>query len=136
METVTIKNTIYQNIKKVWEFWITPEHIMRWNFATPQWHCPAAEHDLRVGGKLSYSMAAKDGSMSFNYEGIFTQINPNELLEYTLDDARKVSITFSEEDGMTTIIESFEVEDENTIDMQRQGWQAILDNFKKYAESN
>ena len=135
MKTVTVENTIGTNVDKAWEFWTNPEHITHWNFATPEWHCPTAEHDLRVGGKLKYTLAAKDGSMAFDYTATFTTIKPGELLEYTLDDGRKVSISFIGKGNTTQIIERFEVEDENSIDMQRQGWQAILDNFKRYAES-
>lgn len=135
MQTVTIENRIAKNIDQVWEMWTNPKHITGWNFASPEWHCPQAEHKLEIGCQLKYHMAAIDGSMSFDYVGTFTSITPNELLEYTLDDGRKVSIHFSEEGGVTKVVESFEVEDENTIEMQRQGWQAILNNFKKYVES-
>ena len=135
MKTITVENEINKSVQQVWELWTTPKHIINWNFATLEWHCPAAEHELKIGGKLKYHMAARDGSMAFDYTATFTQIKPNELLEYTLDDGRKVSIKFSEQNRVTKIVETFEVEDENSIDMQRQGWQGILDNFKKYAES-
>jgi len=120
----------------VWEYWTTPSHITNWNFASHEWHCPTAEHDLKVGGKLKYHMAAKDGSMVFDYTATFSKLQPNQLIEYILDDGRKVSITFTANGNTTEVTETFEVEDENSIDMQRQGWQAILDNFKKYVESN
>lgn len=136
MKIVTVENVINKQVEQVWEFWTTPEHITKWNFATPEWHCPTAENELKIGGKLKYRMAAKDGSMAIDYTATFKQITPNELIEYILDDGRCVSIKFSQQNGVTKIIESFEVEDENSIDMQRQGWQAILDNFKKYVESN
>lgn len=136
MKIVVVETVVHKYVEQVWEFWTTPEHISNWNFATPEWHCPSAEHDLKVGGKLKYHMAAKDGSMAFDYEATFTKIIPNEHLEYRLDDGRNVSIKFLAEVGFTKVIESFEVEDENSIEMQRQGWQAILDNFKRYAESN
>ncbi|MDN5204632.1 SRPBCC family protein [Fulvivirgaceae bacterium BMA10] len=136
MNTVTIESTVNQGIQKVWVFWTTPEHITNWNFATPDWHCPSAEHDLKVGGKLKYHMAARDGSMAFDYAGTFTNIQSEALLEYTLDDGRKVSIKFNEKDGATQVLESFEAENQNPLERQRQGWQAILDNFKKYVESN
>ena len=136
MQKVTVETIIDQTIDKVWEFWTSPEHIIHWNFATPEWHCPSAEQELKVGEKLNYHMAAKDGSMAFDYTGTFTSITPNELIEYTLDDERKVSVSFSEEKGSCKIVQSFEVEGKNSIDMQRQGWQAILQNFKNYAESN
>ena len=135
MNIVTVETSIHQSIEKVWKLWTSPDHIINWNFATPQWHCPSAELELKVGGKLKYHMAAKDGSMAFDYIGIITSIAKNSLLEYTLEDGRKVSIRFTEENGISKVTESFEVEDENSIDMQRQGWQAILENFKNYAES-
>lgn len=136
MKTVIIENTINKSLNQVWEFWTTPEHIINWNFATSEWHCPTAEHDLKVGGKLKYHMAAKDGSMAFDYTATFSVLKQNELIEYVLDDGRKVSIAFIHNGDATQITETFEVEDENSIDMQRQGWQAILNNFKKYVESN
>jgi uncharacterized protein YndB with AHSA1/START domain len=136
MKTVTVQNTINRNVNKVWVLWTTPEHIKNWNFASPEWHCPKAEHDLKVGGKLNYQMAAKDGTMAFDYTATFTKLVPNELMEYKLDDGRKVTISFSGNGDATEVIETFEIEDENSIEMQRQGWQAILDNFKKYVESN
>ena len=135
MKTITVKTTIDRSIGEVWDYWTTPEHITKWNFATPEWHCPKAEHDLKVGGKLNYHMAAKNGSMAFDYTATFTRLEPNELMEYKLDDGRKVTISFSDIGDKTEVIETFEVEDENSIEMQRQGWQAILDNFKKYVES-
>lgn len=136
MKTVTVQNTINRKINQVWELWTTPEHIKNWNFASLEWHCPKAEHDLKVGGKLNYHMAAKDGSMAFDYTATFTKLEPNELMEYKLDDGRKVTISVTGNGDTTEVIETFEIEDENSIDMQRQGWQAILDNFKKYVESN
>ena len=135
MKLLSVENTIQQNLQKVWECWTSPEHIVHWNFAIPEWHCPAAEHELKVGGKLKYNMAAKDESMSFDYEGTFTQIAPNELLEYTLTDGRKVAINYTPEEEATKVVVAFEVEDENSMEIQKEGWQAILDNFKVYAES-
>lgn len=136
MEEVIITNTVNRNVQTVWNRWTSPDHIINWNFAIPEWHCPRAEHQLEVGGKLKYHMAAKDGSMGFDYEGTFSKIIPNEILEYKLDDGRKVSIKFKEIEGVTHIEETFEVEDMNSIEMQRQGWNGILNNFKNYAESS
>lgn len=136
MKTIKVENIIDKNVKEVWEFWTNPEHIVNWNFASPEWHCPKAEHELKVGGMLKYHMAARDGSLAFDYVATFSIVKPNELLEYTLGDGRKVSIEFIENGNTTQIIESFEIEDESSIDIQRQGWQAILDNFKKYVEAN
>ncbi len=136
MKLVTVQSTINENVSLVWEYWTTPEHIVNWNFASPDWCCPSAEHNLIVGGKLKYRMAAKDGSMAFDYTATFTKLKTNELIEYVLDDGRKVSILFQANEGNTEIVETFEVEDENSIDLQKQGWQAILDNFKNYIEGN
>lgn len=132
---VTVEALVSKDVKEVWECWTSPEHIVSWNFATAEWHCPSAEQELRVGGRLKYRMAAKDGSMAFDYTGTFEQIESEELLAYVLDDGRRVTVNFKEENGATRLTEVFEVEDENAIDMQRQGWQAILDSFKSYVES-
>lgn len=122
-------------VDQVWEIWTSPEHIKNWNFALPEWDCPKAENDLKVGRKLTYHMAAKDGSMAFDYSATFTKLEPKKLMEYQLDDSRKVSISFTEIGDTTEVVENFEIEDESSIDLQRKGWQAILDNFKKYVES-
>ncbi len=135
MKTVTVEATVHQNLQKVWEYWTSPEHIIQWNFASAEWHCPAAEHNLTIGGKLKYHMAARDGSMAFDYTGTFTDIIFQQLLEHRLDDGRKVTVRFTSQGSATRVVESFEVEDEHNIEMQRQGWQAILDNFKSYVES-
>ena len=131
---ITIQTSISAPIDKVWVSFTTPEHVMQWNNASPDWHTPKAENDLQVGGKFSYTMAAKDGSFSFDFWGIYDVIIPNKEIAYTLGDDRKVSIHFSEVDGQTHIVETFEAEDTNPVDMQRMGWQAILDNFKKFVE--
>lgn len=133
---ITIKTTVNASISKVWELWNTPEHITKWSFASPDWHTPYAESDLREGGKFKSTMAAKDGSMSFDFEGEFTFVKPNEALQYVIADGRKVEITFTETPNGVEIIESFDPETQNPEEMQRGGWQAILDNFKNYVENN
>jgi uncharacterized protein YndB with AHSA1/START domain len=133
---ITIKTTVNASINKVWEFWNSPEHITKWSFASPDWHTPYAENDLREGGTFKSTMAAKDGSMSFDFEGEFTLVKPNEALEYVMADGRKVEITFTETGDGIEIIESFDPETQNPEEMQRGGWQAILDNFKNYVENN
>lgn len=133
---ITIKNTVNAPIAKVWEYWNTPEHITKWSFASPDWHTPYAEADLREGGKFKSTMAAKDGSMSFDFGGIYTSVIPHKEIAYTMDDGRKVKITFTDMEGETKIEETFEPESENSEEMQRGGWQTILDNFKKYTEAN
>jgi len=133
--TLTIKTTLYAPIDKVWQCWTQPEHINHWYFASEDWHAPHAENDLRVGGKFLTRMEAKDGSFGFDYEGIYNAIREYEYIEYCLADDRKVKITFSQNGTHTTITESFDTETENSVELQQQGWQAILDNFKKYVEN-
>ena len=134
--SIIIDVLVNNPIEKVWHFWSAPEHITKWNFASDEWECPAVENDFRAGGKFSYVMAAKDGSAEFNFEGIYTKIEQYDRIEYVLDDQRKVSVKFISEDSGTRIIESFEAEGSNCDEQQRLGWQAILENFKKYAERN
>lgn len=133
---ITVKTTINASINKVWEFWTFPEHITKWNNASPDWHTPYAENDLRENGKFRSIMAAKDGSMSFDFEGEYTLVKQNEAIEYIMDDGRKVEISFKETPDGVEVIESFDPETQNPEEMQRGGWQAILDNFKSYVEQN
>lgn len=133
--SVTIKTSIEAPVEKVWEFWTTPEHIKNWNKATDDWETTKAENDLRPGGKFVSRMEAKDGSMAFDFGGTYDMVDTNTLISYTLDDGRKVKIIFSSEGDITKLMESFEAENTNPIEMQQEGWQAILDNFKKYTES-
>ena len=132
---ITIEAKINAPITKVWQYWNEPEYIKQWAFAADTWHAPHAENDLRVGGKFTTTMAAKDGSVSFDFEGTYTEVIENELIAYEMGDGRKVKITFSEQDGVTHVVETFDPENENPLEMQRDGWQAILNNFKKLAES-
>ncbi len=134
--TITVETTVNAPVQKVWEFWTGPEHIVKWNNASDDWHTPRAENDLRVGGKFWSRMEAKDGSFGFDFGGIYDEVTTNEVIAYTIDDGRKVKITFSPSGNETRIVETFEAESMNSIELQRTGWQAILDNFKKYAESN
>ncbi|SHL97915.1 SRPBCC family protein [Chitinophaga sp. CF418] len=133
---ITVETTVQAPVAKVWEYWNQPEHIKQWAFASDDWHVPASENDLRTGGKFSTTMAAKDGSFSFDFGGVYTQVKEHKLIEYTLGDERKVSILFSSIGDATKIVETFEAEDTHSIEMQQSGWQAILDNFKKYTEAN
>jgi uncharacterized protein YndB with AHSA1/START domain len=136
MTKITVATTIQAPVEKVWKYWTQPEHIINWNFASEDWHTPAAENDLREGGKFSSTMAAKDGSMSFDFWGVYTKIDKYKVIEYTLGDERTVAITFSGDGNTTKIVETFEAEGQNSVEMQQAGWQAILDNFKKYTEGN
>lgn len=133
---ITIEANVHAPIDKVWKYWNEPSAIIKWNSAHPSWHCPKAENDLRVGGKISSRMEAVDGSAGFEFWGIYTEIKNHELIAYTLGDDRKVQITFLSEGDTTRIVEIFEAESENPIEMQREGWQAILNNFKIFTESN
>lgn len=133
---ITIEAVVNAPIEKVWKYWNDPVAITKWNSAHPSWHCPTAENDLRVGGKISSRMEAVDGSAGFEFWGIYTEIKSHELIEYTLGDDRTVKINFSSDGSSTKIVETFEAESENPIEMQKGGWQAILDNFKKYTEEN
>ncbi|AWK04356.1 polyketide cyclase [Flavobacterium crocinum] len=133
---ITVQTTVKNTIDKVWEFWNQPEHITKWAFASPEWHSPRAENDLKEGGKFSTTMAAKDGSMSFDFVGEYTLVKENQAINYTMGDGRKTEITFKEIPEGVEIIEKFDPESQNPEEMQRGGWQAILDNFKNYAENN
>jgi len=120
---------------EVWEAWTKPEHITNWNFASDDWHCPSVENDLRIGGKFSWRMETKDGSTGFDFEGIYKDVILNEKIKYGLEDGREVMIEFTKIDGHIEVAELFDTEDVNTAEQQRQGWQAILNNFKNYVES-
>jgi predicted 3-demethylubiquinone-9 3-methyltransferase (glyoxalase superfamily)/uncharacterized protein YndB with AHSA1/START domain len=132
---ITVEAIVNVPVHKVWKLWTKAEHITRWNNASDDWHTPWAENDIRSGGKFIWRMEAKDGSFGFDFGGVYDQVKPLELISYTIGDGRKVTINFSSQGYGTKITESFEAEGTNPIEMQRGGWQAILDNFKKYAES-
>lgn len=133
---ITVQTTINASVEKVWKLWTAPEHITKWCAASDDWHTPRAENDVRVGGKFLSRMEAKDGSFGFDFGGIYDDVKKHELIEYTIGDGRKVSVQFSSEGNRTKVVETFEAESTNPIEMQRGGWQAILDNFKKYVEAN
>ncbi len=133
---ITIEATVQAPVDKVWKYWNEPAHIMQWCQASPEWHAPAAKNDLRTGGTFSTTMAAKDGSMSFDFGGVYDQVKTNELIEYTLGDGRKVKIVFSKAGDATKVVESFEPEGQNPREMQQAGWQAILNSFKDHTEKN
>ena len=132
--TITVEATVNAPVEKVWDAWTKPEHITKWNNASDDWHTPHSENDLRAGGKFNSRMEAKDGSFGFDFWGIYDDVKPNELIAYTLGDGRKVKVVFAGDSGSTKITETFEPETTNPIEMQKGGWQAILDNFKKYTE--
>lgn len=135
-QPITVSITVKAPIEKVWQCWTAPEHITQWAFASEDWEASEAENDVRVGGSFKTVMAAKDGSARFDFGGVYTAVKINELLEYTMGDGRRVTIEFTSGDGTTTIKETFDPEQENTAELQRNGWQAILDNFKKHIEAH
>lgn len=134
-ESITVAVTVAAPIEKVWETWNEPEHITGWAFASDDWECPRAENDIREGGRFVTQMQAKDGSAGFDFGGVYTTVVPFENIAYTMDDGREVCVYFKVIDGGVTITEMFEPETENTHELQRSGWQSILDNYKKYTES-
>lgn len=137
MQTINITTNIKAPKQKVWEYLNDPKHIVNWNFAHESWSCPSSENDLKVGGTFKNRMEAKDGSFGFDFEGTYDEIKDLEEIKYHLADGRKVETKFTQnEDGSTTLTQNFEPESENDIEMQKGGWQAILDNFKKYVEEN
>lgn len=135
-QKITIETMIKAPIVKVWENWTNPIHIVKWNNASDDWHTPHATNDLRTGGSFTSRMEARDGSMGFDFGGTYDDVQPYRLIAYTLGDGRKVDIRFSEENGQVKVVETFETEQTHPVEMQRMGWQSILDNFKKYTESN
>jgi uncharacterized protein YndB with AHSA1/START domain len=132
--TITVEVTVNAPVEKVWQFWTDETHIIQWNSASPDWHTPKAINDLKSGGKFSYRMEARDGSFGFDFGGVYDAVREKEYIEYTLGDHRKVRIKFTGNTESTQIIETFEAEAENPVELQKDGWQAILNNFKKYAE--
>jgi len=134
--TITIETTVKAPVEKVWKCWTTPQDITQWNHASDDWHSPHGENDLRPGGRFSFRMEAKDGSFGFDFGGVYDKVKTNELIEYTLGDGRKVSVKFTANGNEIHIVETFEAEETNPIEMQKGGWQAILDNFKSYTEKN
>ena len=133
---LTVECIVNASLATVWECWTKPAHIIQWCNASPDWHTPRAENDLRTGGRFVTRMEAKDGSMGFDFAGVYDVVRINECIEYTMDDGRKAKINFITDGNSVKVVESFEAENTNPLEMQQAGWQAILDNFKKYAESN
>lgn len=133
-KTITVQTVVHAPLEKVWETWTKPEHITQWAFATDDWEAPHAENDLRTGGRFKTVMSAKDKSFAFDFTGSYTQVQDKRLIEYTIDDGRKVSISFTEVPEGVKITQTFEAENTNSEEKQRGGWQAFLDNFKKHTE--
>ncbi|MGV3538618.1 MAG: SRPBCC family protein [Rufibacter sp.] len=133
---ITIQSTISAPTAKVWDYWTKPEHITKWNFASDDWQCPNAENDLRVGGKYLARMEAKDQSFGFDFEAVYDQVVDHKEITYTMTDGRQATTLFENLGDSTKVTTTFDAEGEHEAEMQRAGWQAILDNFKKYTEAN
>lgn len=133
---ITVEATIAADTNKVWDFWTSPEHITKWNFATEDWQCPRAENDLRIGGKYFARMEAKDGSFGFDFEALYDEVDTQNKLTYTMSDGRQSTTEFEDLGSETKVTTTFDADNEHDLEMQQAGWQAILNNFKKYTEAN
>ena len=129
-----ITTTINAPVEKVWNCWTEPKHIVKWNFASDDWHSPHSENDLRVGGKFTTRMEAKDGSFGFDFGGVYDDVKMHQLISYKMEDGRVVKTSFEKVENQTKVTTLFQAEMENAFDLQQGGWQAILNNFKKYVE--
>ena len=132
--SITVETTVAVSPELAWTYWTEPRHITQWNQASDDWHTPSVEQDLRVGGRFSSRMESRDGKFGFDFWGIYDAVEPYRLIAYTIGDERKVSVLFDAVRGGTQITETFEAETENSVDLQRTGWQAILDSYKRYVE--
>jgi uncharacterized protein YndB with AHSA1/START domain len=135
-KSITLEAKVNASVEKIWKYYTEPKHILKWNTASEDWHTTKSENDLKVGGKFLSRMEAKDGSFGFDFEGVYDEVKINQLITYTLGDGRKVEITFKNAKTETIIVVVFEAESQNSIEMQKGGWQAILNSFKNYTEKN
>ncbi|SMF28123.1 Uncharacterized conserved protein YndB, AHSA1/START domain [Paenibacillus barengoltzii] len=133
---VTVQTVIQAPVEKVWGCWTEPQHITKWNQASEDWHSPRSENDLRPGGKFLTRMEAKDGSEGFDFGGVYDDVKTHEFISYTMGDGRRVEITFAAEGQGTKVVETFDAENTHPVEFQQAGWQAIMDNFKKYVEAS
>ena len=133
---LTVSTTIQAPVEKVWKYWTSPRHITQWNQASDDWHSPWALNNLRVGGTFTSRMEAKDGSAGFDFSGSYTTVEENRRIAYTMEDGRTVQVSFVASGPETTLTETFDADQTHPVDMQRAGWQAILDNFKRYVEAS
>ncbi len=134
-DKIQVTTLIHAPIEKVWEYYISPEHITKWAFASDDWEAPYAENDVRVGGKFLTRMSSKDKTEGFDFNGVYTQVKEFELIEYEMEGGRKVSVIFTPKENSVEVVTIFEMEHENSRELQQDGWQAILDNFKKHVEA-
>lgn len=133
---IQIETLVAAPVSKVWTYWTEPKHITQWNFAIPEWHCPSATNDLKVGGRYSARMEARDKSFGFDFEATYNEIVSNKRIVYTMDDGRKATTTFEALGNKTRVTTVFDAEEQNSKEIQQNGWQSILNNFKKYTEEN
>lgn len=133
--TIKIQALLNLPVEQAWSVWTQPQHIIHWNFASPEWFCLAAINDLQPGGRMNWRMEARDKSAGFDFTGRYLEVIEHELIKLQLDDNRMVMIEFTPQLNQTLVTETFEAESENPVEMQKAGWQAILDNYKSYAES-
>ncbi|WP_343744127.1 SRPBCC family protein [Chitinophaga sp.] len=136
MTKISVQTIVASDARKAWQYYTQPEHITKWNFASDDWHCPSASNDLRVGGKYNARMEAKDGSWGFDFEAIYSNIDNGKSFTYVMGDGRAADVVFEGQGNNTAVTVTFDAEDENPAEMQQAGWQAILDNYKKYTEAN
>lgn len=134
-QKITVETLINAPVSKVWTIFNAPEHITQWATASEDWHTPYSENDLRVGGAFKSTMAAKDGSFSFDFGGVYSKVEDDSYIEYDMSDGRNVAVTFTKEGDSTKVTEVFDAENTHPVEMQQAGWQAILDNLKKHVES-
>lgn len=134
-QKITISTVVKKPKEQVWEYFTLPEHITRWYFAVPEWHCPKAENDLRNDGKFSYRMEARDGNAGFNFSGTYSKVDSWKEFSFMLDDGREALVTFTESPDGVKVVETFDIEEFTPVDLQEQGWLAILENFRIYAET-
>lgn len=134
-KSIIIETIVSASLEKAWEVWTSPKHIVHWNNASEDWHTTHATNDLKVGGKFNYRMEAKDGKVGFDFWGIYDEIIDQQVIKITLGDDRKMEVRFFQNGSKLRVVETFEIEDENSEELQRLGWQAILDRFKVYTES-
>jgi uncharacterized protein YndB with AHSA1/START domain len=135
MEKITVEATIEADKNKVWDYYTNPKHIVNWNFADPSWHCPKAENDMRIGGRYCARMEAKDGSFGFDFEAVYTDIIDGQEFSYEFG-GRNATVKFNDLGDQTEVVVTFDPENANPVEMQKDGWEAILNNFKNYVETD
>lgn len=134
-DTIKVTAIVHTDIKKAWDYYTNPVHIVNWNFADPSWHCPRAENDMKIGGTYKARMEAKDGSFGFDFEAIYTQVITGKEFTYEFG-GRTATVRFEASNNQTKVTVEFDPENENSLELQKNGWQSILNNFKSYTENN